>query len=327
MARGAVEGEWRWRVSRFFGFGFSYQKITVLVCSLNLIVALFVISSLYSSFNQPTIFSGIKYTDDQLKRIEEANQARKAAEPVELMKVVKKLKKELNGGKKKWELPDYVKEELGIEILGKLRGLNETEQKEAVEVWRVEKLKEIKKRALLNLSSESNIGPQEAKILKKALKSDWPRLLEDIGFWMPSNVNNTEVDDKPENAQELEEETIPGRSMPSQCNAELHTDYDGTAVKWGLTFHKESAADCCQACLDQAQHAKPGEKRCNIWVYCPSEYGCYSPDIYEHKHQECWLKQADKPRLNFKGKYSESYRNTHPKAPIVVPWMAGVTSA
>lgn len=78
--------------------------------------------------------------------------------------------------------------------------------------------------------------------------------------------------------------------MPSVCNAELHTDYGGAAVRWGLTHHKESAADCCQACLDQAKRAKPGEMRCNIWVYCPSEFGCYSPDIYQHKHQECWLK-------------------------------------
>lgn len=87
-------------------------------------------------------------------------------------------------------------------------------------------------------------------------------------------------------------EIIPGRPMPPECHAELHTDYDGTAVRWGLTHHVESAADCCQACLDQAKRAKRGEKKCNIWVYCPSEFGCYSPDIYEHKHQECWLKQV-----------------------------------
>ena len=80
--------------------------------------------------------------------------------------------------------------------------------------------------------------------------------------------------------------------MDPQCNAELHADYGGAAVKWGLTHHKESAADCCQACLDQAKNAKPGEMKCNIWVYCPSEFGCYSPDKYEHKHQECWLKQV-----------------------------------
>ncbi|RZR87495.1 hypothetical protein BHM03_00014916 [Ensete ventricosum] len=141
------------------------------------------------------------------------------------------------------------------------------------------------------------------------------------------------------------EEIIPGRPLPPECHAELHTDYDGAAVRWGLIHHKESAADCCQACLDQAKRPKPGEKKCNIWVYCPSEFGCYSPDIYEHKHQECWLKQvlfylfkhdllylfcqmqAERPRLNFKDKYSKSYRKKHPSAPIVVPWMSGVVGA
>ena len=87
-----------------------------------------------------------------------------------------------------------------------------------------------------------------------------------------------------------EDEILPGRPVSPECHAELHTDYDGAAVRWGLTFHKDSAADCCQACLDHAKHAKEGEKKCNIWVYCPSEFGCHSPDIYQHKHQECWLK-------------------------------------
>jgi len=124
-----------------------------------------------------------------------------------------------------------------------------------------------------------------------------------------------------------EEEIVPGPPLPPECNAELHTDYGGTAVRWGLTHHKESAGDCCQACIDQAKRAKPGALKCNIWVYCPSEYGCYSPDKYEHKHQECWLKQADHPKLNFKDRYSEPYRDSHPTAPVVVPWMSGVISA
>lgn len=37
--------------------------------------------------------------------------------------------------------------------------------------------------------------------------------------------------------------------------------------------------------------------------------------------------QANNPRLNFKDKYTESYRNSHPNAPLIVPWMAGVVSA
>lgn len=87
-----------------------------------------------------------------------------------------------------------------------------------------------------------------------------------------------------------EEEILPGRKLPPECNAELHTDYDGDAVRWGLTHHKDSAYECCMACLDQARRAKPDGKKCNVWVYCPSETGCYSPDIYQHKNGECWLK-------------------------------------
>jgi hypothetical protein len=37
--------------------------------------------------------------------------------------------------------------------------------------------------------------------------------------------------------------------------------------------------------------------------------------------------QDEKPRLNFKDNYSESYRDSHPTAPVVVPWMSGVTSS
>ncbi|RWW29034.1 hypothetical protein BHE74_00013066 [Ensete ventricosum] len=197
-------------------------------------------------------------------------------------------------------------------------------------------------------------------MLKRVLESNWLMLLEGIGLWIPAEVIHTEHDDKPKDEQDLgnyigwslyllihpsTEEIIPGRPLPPECHAELHTDYDGAAVRWGLIHHKESAADCCQACLDQAKRPKPGEKKCNIWVYCPSEFGCYSPDIYEHKHQECWLKQvlfylfkhdllylfcqmqAERPRLNFKDKYSKSYRKKHPSAPIVVPWMSGVVGA
>lgn len=106
-----------------------------------------------------------------------------------------------------------------------------------------------------------------------------------LGYWNAIFTSFAEIE-----YRFSDKEILPGRQLPPECHAELHTDYGGVAVRWGLTHHKESAYDCCMACLDQAKHAKPGQKRCNIWVYCPSENGCYSPDIYEHKNQECWLK-------------------------------------
>ncbi|XP_072952664.1 uncharacterized protein [Typha angustifolia] len=322
MAWGAIE--WGRRANSC-----SYRRITVVFCCVNIVVFLFVLRSLNSS----VYFSGNpssdgEYTEEQIGMIEESIRIRKAAEPVELVKVVRRLRNELaNEEKSKWELPLPVKQKVAYELTGRLNSLkdseNVTEQRaEAVELWRLEKLKDIE-RAFSKDPSSSTTPAIEAKILKRALGSNWLMLMEDIGLWIVANVTNSEHDDKPDNELD-EEEIIAGPPLPPECHVELHTDYGGTAVKWGLTHHKESAADCCQACLDQAKRAKPGEMKCNIWVYCPSEAGCHSPDIYEHKHQECWLKQAEIPKVTFKDKYSESYRNSHPRAPVIVPWMSGV---
>ncbi|KAE8683620.1 DNAJ heat shock N-terminal domain-containing protein isoform 1 [Hibiscus syriacus] len=188
-------------------------------------------------------------------------------------------------------MPRAVKHKITDEILQELRSLRPnataSEQQEVVENWRKEKLKEAKKLALGGEGLNSTLVIEEA---------------------------------------EYEEQILAGKPLPRECHAELHTDYDGVAVRWGLTHHKESAADCCQACLYQAKNAKPGDKRCNIWVYCPSETGCYSPDKYQHRHMECWLKFSEKPRLNFKDRYSEAYRDAHPKVPVMVPWVSGIIS-
>ncbi|VAI49762.1 unnamed protein product [Triticum turgidum subsp. durum] len=271
----------------------------------------------------------VQYTEEQIRRVEESIRIRREAEPVELVQVKKLRKVFAREEKRRKELPLELKLRVSYELVGRLNGLGDNgsaiQQREALESWRVETLKEAKSASTQN-SSNLGLSSEEARLLKRALEFNWHALLEDIGLWISPEIPHTEHDDKPENEPE-EEEIIAGPPLHPQCNTELHADYGGAAVRWGLTHHKESAADCCQACLDQARNAKPGELKCNIWVYCPSEFGCYSPDKYEHKHQECWLKQADQPKLNFKDKYSESYRDSHPRAPVVVPWMSGVTSA
>ncbi|KAK4434449.1 hypothetical protein Salat_0607700 [Sesamum alatum] len=310
----------------------SYKRTTIVVCSFNIVVALYVLQSLYTSLymypfsDSQTTF---KYTANQIRKMEESNQIRRASEPTELIKLVSQLKKKFTSEERVLELPQSLKHKLINEILDRLRSLdaaaNATTQREAIDSWRKKKLKEAKK-LLRGKTLNSTILPEEAGVVAKALSSDWAELSEEIGLWVPVEIINKEHDDKPEGEEDFDEEILPGRKLPPECHAELHTDYDGAAVRWGLTHHKESAYDCCVACLDQAKRAKPGEMKCNIWVYCPSETGCYSPDIYEHKNQECWLKYSEKPKLNFKDTYSESYRGSHPKAPVVVPWVSGVVS-
>ncbi|KAK7321703.1 hypothetical protein VNO77_32584 [Canavalia gladiata] len=338
--REMARGEWRVQLHHRGNSICSYKKITLLVCFFNIAAALYSLRSLYASLY---IYSGsvarniVVYKPDQIRKMEESNQIRKAYKPTKLMKLVKKLEGEFSSNNVAVELPKHLKQKIIDEVsqrLGSLNGSNTSishskgiaREREAVENWRKEKLKEVKL-AVVKGPSNSTIPHEEAGMLVQALESDWAELSEEIGLWLPDEVANEEHNDKPEGVEELEEVVLPGRPLPPECNAELHTDYDGTAVRWGLTHQRDSAADCCQACLDQAKRAKEGEKKCNIWVYCPSEFGCHSPDIYQHKHQECWLKYAEKPKLNFKDRYPEWYRNSHPSAPVIVPWVAGVVGA
>ncbi|XP_021305661.1 uncharacterized protein LOC8080022 isoform X2 [Sorghum bicolor] len=307
------------------------RRVAVALCVGNLVAALLVARALYApgSFAFAPRRGELRYSREQMRWVEESIRIRRAAEPVELIEAVKKLRKAFaREEKRRRELPLELKQKVSLEILQRLHDLGEnanTTEQRAVEAWRVGKLKYMRSTSTKNLSNVS-LSSEESRRLKRALEFNWQMLLEDIGLWIPPTIYHIEHDDKPENEPE-DEGIIPGPPLPPECNTELHTDYGGTAVRWGLTHHKESAADCCQACIDQAKRARPGALKCNIWVYCPSEYGCYSPDKYEHKHQECWLKQADHPRLNFKDRYSEPYRDSHPTAPVVVPWMSGVITA
>ncbi|KAL5706022.1 hypothetical protein ACHQM5_024237 [Ranunculus cassubicifolius] len=315
----------------------SYKRTTIIICSINIIAALYVLNSLYSSLNIFSSFranypdGNVQYTEDQIRKMEASIRARIDAEPVELVRLVNKIKEEFARKDRPIKLSQPLKIKLAEEILQMLKGLegNATvaQQREALDIWRKRKIKETKQLERgPTTSANSTIPNKELKILRLAMESDWDMLLEYIGVWIPSEIVNKEPDNTLMEEEDLEDHIIPGRPLPPECNVERHTDYGGSAVRWGLTYHRESAADCCQACLDQAKNARPDQMKCNIWVYCPSESGCYSPDIYEHKHQECWLKQADKPKTTFKDKYAEWYRNSHPTAPLYVPWVSGVVT-
>ncbi|KAE8690375.1 DNAJ heat shock N-terminal domain-containing protein isoform 1 [Hibiscus syriacus] len=314
----------------------SYKRITLIVFSFNIVIVLYCLHSLYSSLY---IYSNkddgvVKLTPDHIRKMEKSLRIRRANEPIELIKLVKRLKPELWGGESMpvAKLPQAVKNKITEEILQRLRNLRPnataSEQQEAVQTWRHKKLKEAKMLADGGKGLNSTLLQEEAGNLVKVLESDWAALSEEIGLWIPTAIENQEHNDRPVGVEDTEdkEQILAGRPLPPECNPEIHTDYDGDCVQWGLSNLQESAADCCQACLDQAKSAKPDEKKCSIWVYCPSESGCYSPDKYEHKHMVCWLKYSEKPSLNFKDRYSEEYRNSHPNVPVFVPWVSGVIS-
>eukprot|EP00249_Psilotum_nudum_P012450 c23793_g1_i1 orf=122-1009(+) len=285
----------------------------------------------------PTIhalfYQAVRYTEEQLNRIKEAIEVWKAAEPVQLIKRVKEIQEESVAGAIRFKRAEAAREKVASDLaqrLKELRGASNQNDQQALEEWRRKKLEEAKKReatAKAKQDLKDDEALQVAEEMTNALERGWGSLLEEVGLSSVAEPPSATHQNGPTLQEpDIEDGIIPGRPVPPECHAEPHTDYGGAAVRWGLTHHKESAADCCQACLDQAQSAKRGEMKCNIWVYCPAERGCFSPDKYEHRHQECWLKQAVEPQLNFKGKYSQEYRKQHPAAPVVVPWVSGVTS-
>ncbi|PHT76236.1 hypothetical protein T459_19758 [Capsicum annuum] len=286
MARAEWWGSAKW---------FSYKRTTIIVCSINIFVALYVLHSYTSAYmyTRSDTHRAFRYTPDQVRKMEESNRIRKQLEPLQLIEVIKGLKEDFFIDEKVVHVPHQIKQMIADEILATLKGVNARDnapvQQDAVQSWRRKKLKEA--RELVNRkTSNSTIALEEASVLAQALGVDWAELSEEIGLWIPVAIINEEHHDKPVGEDEFDNEIIAGKWLPPECKVEFHTDYGGDAVRWGLTHPKESAFECCMACLNQAKHAGPNDKRCNIWVYCPSEMGCYSPDIYQHKHQECWLK-------------------------------------
>nr|GEZ12099.1 hypothetical protein [Tanacetum cinerariifolium] len=91
------------------------------------------------------------------------------------------------------------------------------------------------------IDSENQVSPWHEVWVEKqqdgAMKCNQAELLDEIELWIPVSIINNEHDDKPEGEDDF--------------------DYGGQAVTWGLTRHKQSAYECCQACLDHARNAKP----------------------------------------------------------------------
>ena len=104
-----------------------------------------------------------------------------------------------------------------------------------------------------------------------------------------------------------------------RCHGERHLDLDGPALTWGLSYHLNSSAECCAACV-AFEDPDPRNWTCNSWVFCPEEE-CWSPDIWNHTRGECWLKMqedAASPVVNFRGDYPAAFRQEHKTAPEAV---------
>ena len=88
----------------------------------------------------------------------------------------------------------------------------------------------------------------------------------------------------------------PGVTTPPQCGEEPHSDVGGSAVVWGASHKKDSAAQCCDACAAHAADPKNARKPCNSWVFCYTYPQCWSLDTGQLARLRRVLAQAsDRP--------------------------------
>jgi hypothetical protein len=196
-----------------------------------------------------------------------------------------------------------------------LKKLQEAKRREANEFRRqsaphelIRRVKEIEAEVAIDSPNKAPVNPMQ--------KSEQEELQEQVEI-------ETEQQGVP--AVEDDELGVIERQLPPQCHPEPNTDFGGVAVRWGLTYHVNSAAECCKACLWHAAYARVGQLKCNVWVFCPEKNGCPSPDGYDHKFGECWLKQANQPQATVQN-YSLVMRSKN-SSPLPVLWISGVTNS
>ncbi|CAI0465227.1 unnamed protein product [Linum tenue] len=158
-------------MARGVKWGCSYKKTTLIVCSVNIVIALYVLRSIYGSlylYSNDDLVNAVKYTPDEISKMEEAIRIRRASEPTKLKKLVKQLKVEFGERDAVVELPAGVKHNLTNEIIQRLRSLSgnasTSEQREAVEKWRNEKLQEVKQSTNLKKGGNSTFLQEQAGI-------------------------------------------------------------------------------------------------------------------------------------------------------------------
>ena len=103
----------------------------------------------------------------------------------------------------------------------------------------------------------------------------------------------------------------PVPDCPADCHPQVHCDMLGEAVAAGGQRNLQAnAGECCAAC--RAHAVRPGQRPCNVWVYCGDRAAC------GQNYQHCWLKHQPNPMAEpMVGGLGVSWGK-------LVPWTSGV---
>ncbi|EFJ24806.1 hypothetical protein SELMODRAFT_414240 [Selaginella moellendorffii] len=134
----------------------SYRRVTMLICTVNLIAVLYVLHSLlgprYLSSSLASVARGghaTKYSEEELQKIRESLEARKAVEPHELMRRVKEIQDEADSDVSRTKEIGNARQRAADVLAQRLKELKEVNNQinqQALEEWRKKRLEGVKKR-------------------------------------------------------------------------------------------------------------------------------------------------------------------------------------
>ncbi|KAG2727766.1 hypothetical protein I3843_01G171200 [Carya illinoinensis] len=133
-----------WRVR------FSFRNATIAFCFLNVVAALLLLQSFFSSASSRNRISTSQFTSAQIQYIKESEQIRLAMQPLELIKRVMEIEQEAYAKPETVQQKD-TKQTAAVDLSKRLkdfRSLNDAGSLKALEEWRKRKMERARQREL-----------------------------------------------------------------------------------------------------------------------------------------------------------------------------------
>jgi hypothetical protein len=133
----------------------SFKQITVLLCVFNVLAILLLLQSILSPLFERHASQQSHLPPEQLKYIKEAEEIRRAMEPVDLIKRVKQIQLELESGVQSQSQKEISRQKQATELSKRLTDLRSSSDQKALEEWRKRKIERAKKREPTNIGTNA----------------------------------------------------------------------------------------------------------------------------------------------------------------------------
>ncbi|KAI4345924.1 hypothetical protein L6164_013009 [Bauhinia variegata] len=137
-------------VQQWWRVRFSFRNATILVCSLNIIAAIFLLQGFLATAYSRNRFSSVDPNSAQLRYIKESDEIRLAMLPLELIKRVKEIQQEAYTEQEAVQKKE-TKQTAAVDLSKRLkdfRTLNDAASFKALEEWRKRKMERARQRQL-----------------------------------------------------------------------------------------------------------------------------------------------------------------------------------